>query len=308
MSIARNILLWASRNRWLARHMPRFPFVIRAARKFIPGERVEDALREAGSLGEQGISTIITFLGENVSDQVEVEAVARNYLETLNLIARNDLDCHISIKLTQFGLDFDRDLCFTTVDRIVNRAADHGNFVWIDMESSEYTDVTVDIFKRLKEKHSNLGICLQAYLYRTGDDLAELLELDSVFRLVKGAYREPGEIAYPKKKDVDENFFTLASMLLKSSRSEELVHSMATHDSALLDRIDQVARDMPQSHSSYEIQILYGIKVEQRGKWVKEGRRVRVLISYGEAWFPWYIRRLAERPANVWFVIRNLFK
>jgi len=288
--------------------MPRLRFVIRAARKFIPGEGVEDAVREAGSLGEQGISTIITFLGENVSDQAEVEAVARNYLDTLNLIARNDLDCHISIKLTQLGLDFDRGICFLTADRIVNHAADHGNFVWIDMESSEYTDVTIDIFKRLKEKYSNLGICLQAYLYRTDDDLAELMEIGSVIRLVKGAYRESGEIAYPKKKDVDENFFALASKLLKSTKSAELVHSMATHDPVLLDRIDEVARDMPPSHSGYEIQILYGINVEQRGKWVKEGKKVRVLISYGEAWYPWYVRRLAERPANVWFVIRNLFK
>ena len=218
------------------------------------------------------------------------------------------LDAQISVKPTQLGLDLDKALCFRNLQRLVDRAAERRNFVWIDMESSPYVDPTLDLFRQTRARSPLVGIALQAYLYRTAQDIESLLPLGSAIRLVKGAYLEPPTIAFPRKADVDANFYTLACRLLRADaqQSGTLLH-IATHDPRLIERLNAfiVAERVPQS--AYEYAMLYGIQRSLQARLARDGRRIRVLIAYGEYWFPWYMRRLAERPANVWFVVKNVF-
>jgi proline dehydrogenase len=228
------------------------------------------------------------------------------------------LKAQVSVKPTQLGLDLDKALCFQNLPRLVDRAAARGGFVWIDMESSPYVDPTLDLFRRTRERSPLVGrtrersplvgVALQAYLYRTARDIDALVPLGSAIRLVKGAYLEPAEIAFPKKADVDENYFKLATRLLQDDalKAGGLLH-VATHDSELIARINRVIAERGVPTSAYEYAMLYGIQRALQTTLVGEGRRLRVLISYGEYWFPWYMRRLAERPANVTFVLKNMF-
>ena len=219
------------------------------------------------------------------------------------------LDAQISVKPTQLGLDLDKELCFSNLQRLVDRAAERGNFVWIDMESSPYVDPTLELFRRTRARSPLVGLALQAYLYRTAQDVEALLPLGSAIRLVKGAYLEPAEIAYPKKADVDENYYTLACRLLsdESQRMGTLLH-IATHDPVLVDRLNTFIVDHRVPTTAYEYAMLYGIQRPLQLRLAKDGRRIRVLIAYGEYWFAWYMRRLAERPANVWFVVKNILR
>jgi proline dehydrogenase len=223
-------------------------------------------------------------------------------------VAAAGLDAQVSVKPTQLGLDFDQALAERHLDRLLECADRYGNFLWIDMESSPYVDRTLALYRRARARSARVGLALQAYLYRTAQDLEALLPLGPAIRIVKGAYLEPPEVAYPKRSDVDENFYRLCVRLLSPEAREAgaLLH-IATHDTALARRILDHARrhDVPQA--SYEVAMLYGIGVAQQRRLVADGHRVRVLISYGEHWFPWYMRRLAERPANVWFVVKNAF-
>ncbi len=308
MSLMRRILLAGSTNAWLRERATKTAFVRRSVSRFMPGEQIDDALRAAAELKTQGITTILTKLGENLTKVEEFEQVTLHYLDVLDRIAASGLDAHISIKPTQLGLDLDRALCERNLDRLIDRADRYRNFVWIDMESSPYVDPTLELFRRVRARTPRVGLALQAYLYRTAQDVESLVALGAAIRIVKGAYLEPPEVAYPKKSDVDENFFKLCTRLLADDarKAGGLLH-IATHDQALVQRLSEwiAAHQVPQS--SYEFAMLYGIQRRQQARLAAEGKRLRVLISYGEYWFPWYMRRLAERPANVWFVVRTLF-
>lgn len=308
MGIARKILLWASTNPTLSRRLPRYRFVQRAVRRFMPGEELDDALREASRLEEEGLTAVVTRLGENVTESDEAREVRDHYLAALDTVSERGLPCQISVKLTQLGLDISEELCADNLRALVERAAGRDNFVWIDMEASPYVDRTLARFRAVRADHENVGVCLQAYLRRTGDDLESLLEIDSAIRLVKGAYNEPPEVAFPDKSEVDMNFYQLALRLLRHSGAGGATPGIATHDDVLMDRILMARKEgsVPKD-AAFEIQMLYGIQTRNQKRWASTGHHVRILISYGEHWYPWYVRRLAERPANVWFVLRNLF-
>jgi proline dehydrogenase len=305
--MARNALLWASTNPTLSQNLPRMAFVRRAVRKFMPGERLEDALDAAERMKAQGMPSIVTRLGESITELSEAAEVRDHYLAVYEQIAQRGLDCWVSIKPTQLGLELDKDYCAECLEMLATEADRTGSQLWIDMEYSHLVDVTIELFKGVRANHDNVGLCLQSYLYRTDEDLDELIALSSAIRLVKGAYAEPADIAYPDKKDVDQKFFEQAGRLLEAARAGGAVSGIATHDEGLVERIAKVAAD-GDPPAPYEIQMLYGIAEGAQKRWAKQGRTVRILISYGDAWYPWYMRRLAERPANVGFVLRNMFK
>lgn len=308
MSLLRKVLLAGSTNPWLRDRATKTAFVRRSVSRFMPGEQIDDALRAAGELKPQGITTILTKLGENLTGIEEAEQVTLHYLDLLDRIAASGLDAQISVKPTQLGLDLDRALCERNLDRLIARAEQRHNFVWIDMESSPYVDPTLDLFRRTRAKTARVGVALQAYLYRTEKDVESLVPLGAAIRIVKGAYLEPPEVAFPRKADVDANYYKLCTRLLApDARKPGALLHIATHDIPLADRLSAhiAVQDVPAS--AYEFAMLYGIQRGQQLRLAGQGRRLRVLISYGEYWFPWYMRRLAERPANVWFVVRTMF-
>ena len=308
MSMMRKALLAMSTNAWLRERATKTTFVRRSVSRFMPGETVEDALRAAAELKPVGITTILTKLGENLTRVDEAEQVTLHYLDVLDRVAASGLDAHVSIKPTQLGLDLDRELCQRNLNRLVERAEHHRNFLWIDMESSPYVDPTIELFRRTRSRTSRIGIALQAYLYRTAADVEALIPLGAAIRIVKGAYLEPAEVAFPKKSDVDENFFKLCARLLgQDAQQSGVVLHIATHDTVLADRLAAHIAQNSVPRSSYEFAMLYGIQRGQQMRLAAEGKPLRVLISYGEYWFPWYMRRLAERPANLWFVVRTMF-
>jgi proline dehydrogenase len=304
----RKALLALSTNAWMRDRATKTAFVRRSVSRFMPGEHIEDALRAAAEVKPQGITTILTKLGENLTRVEEAEQVTRHYLDVLDRVAASGLDAQISIKPTQLGLDLDRTLCERNLDRLVERAEQRNNFVWIDMESSPYVDPTLDLFRRSRAKTSRVGIALQAYLRRTQQDVESLVPLGAAIRIVKGAYLEAPEIAFPRKADTDENYYRLCTRLLApDARKPGALLHIATHDVRLADRLSTYIAQNNVPQSAYEFAMLYGIQRGQQARLAREGRRLRVLISYGEYWFPWYMRRLAERPANVWFVFRTMF-
>jgi proline dehydrogenase len=307
MGVARSALLWVSENKTLRRTLPNVSFIRKAVKRFMPGESVDDAVAAAQKLKERSINTIFTQLGENITVDVEANSVRDHYLHVLDVVNRHKLDTYISVKLTQLGLDLDKELCLQNVSAIAARANALKNMVWIDIEQSQYVDRTLEVFTSVRKQFSNVGLCLQAYLYRTKDDLVNLLPLSPAIRLVKGAYREPAHIAFPRKADVDENFFVLAKMLLENVKTKNVYAGIATHDIVLQEKIKREVEHLKLSKKEFEFQMLYGINMERQFLMAGEGYAVRNLISYGSFWFPWYVRRLAERPANVWFVVKNIF-
>lgn len=302
----RGALLWASRNNWLRERAARYKFVRRSVARFMPGEELGDALAAARNLEGQGLGTVLTHLGENVSTAAEAQSVTRHYLDALEQVHESGLGSELSVKLTHLGLDLSRELCQANVEKLI-QAAGSDSIVWIDMESSRYVDATLDLYRRLRRIYSNVGVCLQAYLYRTDDDLASLLPMGPAVRLVKGAYLEPASVAFARKADVDENYFALASRLLSSkARSGGVRAAIATHDINLIHRVEALARAEKLTAAEFQFVMLYGIQRAEQLRLARDGWRSGVLISYGRFWFPWYLRRLAERPANIGFVIRNL--
>jgi proline dehydrogenase len=308
MSLMRKVLLAGSTSPWLREQATRRGFVRKSVSKFMPGEKIEDAIAAAAALKPERITTILTRLGENLTHLEEAEEVTEHYLDVLDRVQRAGLDAQISVKPTQLGLDLDAAVCQRNLDRIIEKAGRvHNTPVWIDMESSPYVDPTLKLFRASREKYRGVGIALQAYLYRTAKDLEDLIPLGPSVRIVKGAYLEPPAVAYPHKPDVDENFYRLCTRLLAedAQKNGSLLH-IATHDVALAERLARVIDDRKVPTSAYEFAMLYGIGVSQQRRLAASGRRLRVLISYGEYWFPWYMRRLAERPANVTFVLKNM--
>ncbi|HEX9636257.1 MAG TPA: proline dehydrogenase family protein [Acidobacteriota bacterium] len=308
MNPLRSALLAGSQSAWLRERATRYQFVKRAVSRFMPGETLDEALRAAETLRGQGLATILTCLGENVENAAEADAVVRHYVEAFDRIAAAGLDAWISIKLTQLGLDQDRELAYRNLEQLAQCAAAHKNQLWIDMEGSAYTDVTLELFGRLRRRHANIGVALQAYLKRTAADLERLLPLGPSIRLVKGAYREPAAIAFPSKRDVDRNFFALAQRLLSpAARQAGAWVAFGTHDEALIQKLRAEVAALNVPREAFEFELLYGIQTAQQTGLARAGFPTRVLISYGEYWFPWYMRRLAERPANLLFVLRHLF-
>lgn len=305
MGIARTLLLKASRSRWLAAQLRQRAFFQRAVKRFMPGEDLESALRAAADFAALGIGTVLTELGEQVTSQGEADAVRDHYLDVLRQVRARKLPAVISVKLTHLGLEIDPDACLANLRAVAAGAAETGNFVWIDMEESRYVDVTLGMFRKVRGERDNVGVALQAYLHRTHADLEALLPLKPTVRLVKGAYNEPPEVAFDRKADVDAQYFSLATKLLERTR-DGARPIFGTHDLALIARIQAKAASLGVAPRAYEFHMLYGIRpAEQRGL-AAAGAAVSVLVSYGSAWFAWYMRRLAERPANVWFVLRNL--
>lgn len=303
----RTLLLKASENRWLRERATKTAFVRRSVARFMPGERLDDALVAATDLQTERIGTIFTKLGENVARLDDADAVTEHYLDVLKRVHSAGLEAQIAVKPTQLGLDVHDDLCFNNLQQLVDCADRFGNLVWLDMESSSYVDRTLALYRRMRERSPRIGIALQAYLYRTEEDVKSLLPLGAAIRLVKGAYLEPASIAFPKKADVDHSFYMLACRLLSddAQRADGLLH-IATHDARLVKRVSTLIASRSVPASAYEYAMLYGIQRPLQRELAKAGHRLRILISYGEHWFPWYMRRLAERPANVWFVAKSL--
>jgi len=307
MALMRSMLLAASQNVWLREHAVKYPFVRQSVSRFMPGETLDAALLAARTLQQKQIGTVFTHLGENVGDPSEARKVTQHYLEVLDRIHALNLPTEVSVKLTQLGLDQGADFCFENLERILQR--ENGNaIVWVDMEASNYVDATLEIYRRALRQHPNVGICLQAYLYRTKKDLAELFPLRPSVRLVKGAYQEPPTVAYPKKRDVDVNYFALAQEMLRAKSVGECVRAaFGTHDVALIRRLAEFVAQQKWQKSELEVQMLYGIQRGEQERLARDGCRSIVLVAYGTYWYPWFVRRLAERPANLWFMLRNVF-
>jgi proline dehydrogenase len=309
MGLLRSLLLRGSRNAWLRERAVRYPVVRRSVSRFMPGEDLGDALAAAVALKGAGIAAILAHLGENVADAGEAERVTDHYQEALDAVRNAGLDAQISVKLTQLGLDVDGDACLQNLRRLVRHAEKTSNFVWIDMEASPYVDVTLAQYRAARAEAGNVGVCLQSYLKRTRDDLESLLPLKPALRLVKGAYREPAEVAFPRKADVDASYRELAERFFDAAAARGGgVLGVATHDLRLVRLLKESAARRDLAKQRYEFEMLYGIQQPLQRELAAQGHPVRVLISYGRYWFPWYMRRLAERPANVLFVLKNALK
>ena len=300
----RQALLWASTNPTLATRLPRLGFVRRATRRFMPGEELDDALAAAEGLAKDGIATTLTLLGENLESLDEADEVVEHYLEALRRVKERGLDAEISIKPTQLGLDFGPDAVRARLERLAH-ATD--SLVWVDMEASKYVDDTLAVFRAVRETHKNVGLALQAYLHRVERDLESLLPLEPAIRIVKGAYHEPEDVAMARKADVDRSFVRVTSRMLRVRLAGEMSRPViATHDPKMIGEANRLAYELGLEKDRYEFGMLYGIAQAEQRRLARAGHRVRVLISYGPAWFPWYMRRLAERPANLWFVAKQM--
>jgi len=306
MGFARSLLLKASRSQWLARQLRERRFFQRAVKRFMPGETLDDALEAAGQFAKATLGTVLTELGEQVTNRAEAAAVRDHYLGVFEKIQRRKLPAHVSVKLTHLGLEASKEGCIQDVLKLAARAEQARSFLWIDMEESRYADATLEVYRRAKAEWPSVGVCLQAYLRRTAKDLDGLLAVAPAIRLVKGAYNEPPDVAFPKKSDVDENYRQLADRLLAEAGRQRAKPVFGTHDLQLIEWIQKAAVAKRVDPSAYEFHMLYGIRAQEQRKLASMGAKVRVLISYGSAWFAWYMRRLAERPANVWFVLRNV--
>ena len=305
MNPARDAILLAAGNRWLGEHLPRFRFVRATVRRFMPGERMEDALEAAARLADDGIPTTFTYLGENIRTAADADAVVQHYLRLLDLIEERALDAEVSVKPTHLGLDLDPAATLERLRRLAARSAPLGKHLFLDMEAAPYVEPTLAIYRQLREEFDNTGVCIQAYLHRTPQDVADLLAAGGSIRLVKGAYREPREIANHDPKKIGRSFEKLAIEFLRWAGGGRL--ALATHDLGLLTEIEKRAAAAGFGRDSFEIQMLYGIRAADQRRLAADGFRVRVLISYGTHWYPWFMRRVAEHPGrNIWLAIRNL--
>jgi proline dehydrogenase len=276
----------------------------RLAQRFVPGEELGAAIEAARRSNQDGMSVSLDYLGENVLSREDAERARRAYTNALDRIASENLDANVSLKLTHLGLDLGEDFCAEQLHVVTQRAAELGNFVRVDMEGSAYTDRTLRIVKQARAETAAVGTVIQAYLYRSENDIQDLLSAGCRIRLVKGAYKEPSQIAFPRKKDVDANYVKLMQLLLPSG----IYHAMATHDPNLIDATTRFAGQSGITKDKFEFQMLYGIRTDLQSRLVREGYRVRVYIPFGQDWFPYFMRRLAERPANLVFFARNLLR
>jgi proline dehydrogenase len=308
MSLVRSALLRASRSEWLAGQFRKHEFTRRAVKSFLPGEELGAALDAAATLAAEDLGSVITNLGERVTTRGEAAAVREHYLGALDAISARSLPTQLSVKLTHLGLDAGRDACASDVARLAAHAATVGSFVWIDMEESHYVDATLGIFREIRGSHTNVGLCLQAYLHRTPMDIETLLPLQPSIRLVKGAYREPAARALVRRQDIDAAYLSMGRRLLDQAARGHGMPVFGTHDTRLIEALRMHASGRRLAPRAYEVHMLYGIATGTQRALAAGGTKVRTLISYGTNWFPWYMRRLAERPANMWFVVQNVFR
>jgi proline dehydrogenase len=305
MSIARTVLLKASKSPFLNRQASQRAFVKRAVKRFMPGEAPSDALDAAEQLAKDGRGAVLTKLGENLTSLDDAELVCNHYEGILDQILARGTKSVISVKPTQLGLDLSMQKCAEHLETLAAKAGSLNTFMWVDMEDSSYVDRTLELYRGLRAKHAKVGICLQAYLHRTPADLKALLPMTPAIRLVKGAYAEPAHVAHAAKRDTDLAYYELATRMLEAASNGALA-VFGTHDMGMLTRIAARARDVKVPDDQWEVHMLYGIRDSDQQRLCAEGHTVKTLISYGSSWFPWYVRRLAERPANVWFVVRSM--
>jgi proline dehydrogenase len=306
MGATRALLLAASQNRWLRERASRYKFVKRSVSRFMPGETLDDAIVAARDLKRKNIAAVLTHLGENIFDKREAENVASHYQQVLERIRAENLDTEISVKLTQLGLDLSPELCEQNLRRVLS-FENPLRTVWIDMEASSYVEATLGIYARLLADYPNAGICLQAYLHRTAADIETLSQMKPTIRLVKGAYAEPPDVAIRSKEAINTNYLLLAQNLLREQvRGNVRRAAFATHDPVLIRHITNFATADGISRKEVEVQMLYGIQRAEQERLAAGGWRSGVLIAYGDYWYPWFVRRLAERPANLWLLVRNL--
>ncbi len=272
----------------------------------MPGEQFDDALKAAIAFKAQGIGALLTRLGENITDLSEARATVEHYESVLSSASAAGIDAEISVKPTQLGLDIDQDAAYENLERLASAAAKANSFLWLDMEGSAYTQATLDLYRRLRAGHPRTGVCLQAYLYRTVEDALGLMPLNPAIRLVKGAYAEPPDRAASAKKEVDASYLALCALMLPEVKRGQLRLVLGSHDVELIARVTRFAHALGMENGKVEVNMLYGIRTDQQVRLAAEGYVVKDLISYGDAWYQWYLRRLAERPANVMFVARQL--
>ena len=287
-----------------------FPLSRRVARRFVAGETLEEAVRVIRLLNQHGLLATFDLLGENVTNAAEARAAVRDYLRILDSIEQHGLRSNVSLKLTQLGLDVDIDLCLENLRVILTHARGYNDFVRIDMEGSAYTQRTLDLYFRLRDEgFDNVGVVIQAYLYRSADDIRKLAARGARVRICKGAYDEPADIAFPRKADVDANYCALVDfMWAKQALDKGAIAALATHDENIIRWAKQEFARRSLNPTQFEFQMLYGIRRERQVQLAKEGYQFRVYVPYGTQWYPYFMRRLAERPANVLFLLRNLFE
>lgn len=304
--LTRSALLYLARQDKLKDFAARFAAFRKITARFIAGETDYQAIAAIRELNARGCSASFDHLNESVDSVAETEGEVREYLNVLAKIDESQINSNVSIKLTQFGLDIDPELAYRNARTVVAEAARRGNFVRVDMEGSSVTQVTIDIFKRLRSEFglNDVGIVLQSYLRRTYEDTQDLLKIPARIRICKGAYNEPPEVAFADKKEVDENYVRVMKLLLSSGT----YHGIATHDPNMIDATISYARDQGIGKEAFEFQMLYGIRRDLQEKLARDGYNVRVYVPYGKHWYPYFMRRLAERPANIWFVMKNLWK
>jgi proline dehydrogenase len=304
--ITRSALLYLSQQEGLKDFAARFKLFKKITTRFVAGESIEEAVDAIRLINQHGCTASFDHLNESVNEEAEARAETDEYLSVLSRIDETGIKSNVSIKLSQFGLKIDRELAYRNAREIVQDAARRGNFVRVDMEGSDVTQATIDIFKRLRAEFdlNTVGIVLQSYLRRTMDDARELLQIPARIRICKGAYKEPPEIAFPDKHDVDDNYVRVMQLLLSSGT----YHGIATHDPKMIDATIAYAQRENIGKDAFEFQMLYGIRRDLQEKLARDGYNMRVYVPYGKHWYPYFMRRLAERPANVWFVMKNLLK
>jgi proline dehydrogenase len=303
----RAFLLALSQRPAIGAAMGRLPLTRRLVQRFVAGRTAEDAFRVIGALDARGLLTAVTYLGENVVSPADADHATETYLGLLDEIGRRRLRCLPSLKLTHLGFDLGEDVCESNLTRLLERGADIGVRVWIDMEGSGYTERTLDFYARVRARHDNAACVVQSYLRRTPADVDRLIALGASVRLCKGAYQEPPGIAYPDKRDVDAAYVQLVARLLAAdARAAGVYPGFATHDERLQRHVVATARAQGAARDAWEIQMLFGIRHDLHGPLTAEGVPLRVLVPYGEDWYGYFMRRLAERPANLVFLLRNL--
>jgi proline dehydrogenase len=317
----RSGLIYLSAASWARRLITSLPFAWRTASRFVAGETLADAIRVVKELNQAGRFATLDVLGEHTNNREKAASATDRILETLDAIDQEGVASGVSLKLTQIGLALSRDLCAENLARILDRAQSCGVFVRIDMEDSPWVDATLDLYREMRHKRGFdcVGVVIQSYLYRSEADVGTLLESGTRIRLCKGAYKEPPDLAFPKKADVDANFDRITEMLIDCALEQGEISpspngkvppipAIATHDDARIDHARQYANEVGLPKAQLEFQMLHGIRRELQDQLQAEGYPMRIYVPFGTEWYPYFMRRLAERPANLWFFLSNLFR
>lgn len=308
---ARFLLLYLSKAGWARQIMSNWSIAWQVAGRFVAGTNIDAALAVTRRLNSKGMSVALDYLGESVTTADEATQAYEQILKLLDCIESNHVQANVSVKLSQLGMKIDEQLAYHNVRRLVERAQKYGNKIRIDMEDSSTVDITLDIYRRLRdiEGFNNVGVVIQAYLYRSKDDVQQLVAEGAWVRLCKGAYAEPPDVAFPIKADTDQSYIQLTQLLLSAeARKNGVFAGIATHDPAIIEATIAYAKTHQIPQDAFEFQMLYGVRRELQEKLASEGYKVRIYVPYGTAWYPYFMRRLAERPANIWFFISNFFK